>query len=254
LDTFETERVVQPDALPIENRAERPGTKLLRDAAKLSLDIFLLLLLLFLARFLTQRYLEADELQRLTQQLGFMAPVLFILVCTLVVPLFIPPLVFIGLGVLSFGSAVGAFYGLIGVTAGSCLAFVLGRYCVHKLPARFRGGRLKKWLGRADRLICRNASLTIIGLRLVFHSNAILNYMLASTSVKMRDYLLGTLLGLMPKTFILAFIFDIVNTPVSFGELLQHPHLRLLLIFPLLRGVGILLLGGMARWYAKAYN
>jgi uncharacterized membrane protein YdjX (TVP38/TMEM64 family) len=242
------------DAMPSAKHTKRSVAKLLHDAGKLAFDLLLIVLFLMLARFFTQRYLDPDDLQRLTQQLGLVAPLVFILVCTLLVPLFIPPLVSIGLGALSFGSIVGACYGVIGITAGSCLSFLLGRYYIHRISARFRKGRLQKWLGRADRLISYNASLTIIGLRLVFYSNAILNYVLGSTSVRMKDYLLGTLLGLMPKTFILALVFDVVNTPLSFGELLEHPHLRLLLIFPLLRAVGILLLGGMTRWYAKNYR
>ncbi len=222
--------------------------------ARSVLPILLVILLLVMARLVFLRYLDQSALQRFVHFWGIIAPLAFILITVVVVLLFAPPLLPIGLGALSFGSASGAGYSLIGITAGACLAFLIGRYCISTIPLRLKAGKLKRRLERVDALIARHAFLTIIGLRLALYSNAPLNYLVGSTSVTMRDYVFGTLLGLIPQTFLLSYAFNIVVTSVSFEHLLKSPHLFLLLAPHLIRVLGVLILGAVGRQCRRERN
>jgi uncharacterized membrane protein YdjX (TVP38/TMEM64 family) len=219
--------------------------------ARSVLRILLIILLLVAVRLVLDRYLDQSDLRRFVQLWGVIAPIGFILLSAIVVLLFIPPVVSLGLGALSFGSALGAFYSLIGLTVGACLAFLVGRYCTIAIPLGLKARRPKARLERVYALMTRNALLTIIGLRLALYCYPPLNYLVGSTSVTMRDYLFGTLFGLIPQTFALSYVLNIVVTSASFAELLENSQPSLLLAPCLIRVLGLVVLITMARRYRR---
>ncbi len=182
-----------------------------------------------------------EQIRGFLRGLGIIAPMAFISLCALTTPLFLPPPLFIGLGSISFGQTTGAFYSVLGMTGGACLAFLLGRYLVTTLPERFRRGRFKKldeWIGRGNQLAC------MFSLRLIFFINPMVNYVSSATRITLRNYALGTFLGLIPRTFMIAYFFEVFMKHYSVRDVLTDP---LVLAFPMLPLVGGFLLMALTR-------
>jgi len=175
-----------------------------------------------------------EQIRGFLHGLGIIAPMAFISLCALTVPLFLPPPLFIGLGAISFGQTTGAFYSVLGMTAGACLAFLLGRYLITDLPERFRKGRFKKldeWMGRGNQLAC------MFSLRLIFFINPMVNYVSSATGITLRDYTLGTFFGLIPRTFMIAYFFEVFTRHFSVRDVLTDPLVLAFLMLPIAGGL-----------------
>ncbi|MET3769070.1 putative membrane protein YdjX (TVP38/TMEM64 family) [Marisediminicola sp. UYEF4] len=100
-----------------------------------------------------------------------------------------------------WGFAFGALLVYLGALLGAALAFAIGRGLGREAVERFTGARVE----RIDALLRRRGLVSIIGVRLipVLPFTAI-NYAAGLTSVRRRDYALGTVLGIIPGT--LAFV------------------------------------------------
>lgn len=107
------------------------------------------------------------------------------------------------------GATLGVFWGsvvsLIGNTIGAIAAFLIGRYF---LKDYVQNNLYKKYpLARKyESRFFKNGLVTVILLRLIplFPFNA-LNYLLGVTQVRTKDYILGTILGIIPGT--IAFVY-----------------------------------------------
>lgn len=105
-----------------------------------------------------------------------------------------------------FGVAWGTVYNVLASNLGASLAFLTARY----LGRDFIRGVLKSGkLAEFDKNIERSGFKTIFRLRLIpvvpFNG---LNFGAGLSSVKYRDYLLGSLLGMLPATFIYTYFAD----------------------------------------------
>jgi uncharacterized membrane protein YdjX (TVP38/TMEM64 family) len=201
-----------------------------------------------------QRYLDVDALRSSIATWGMLAPPLFIGLLALRSMLFLPVLplaLVIGFASLMFGPLYGACYFWLGTTAGSCVAFLVAKHCVGNLADRLkRAGRLQK----LDQLVGTNGFLAILGLRLVLFSNIWINYGSGLTSMTLKDFALGTLLGLTPRTFTLAYIFEGVQEPDMFAAMLSYPSLAVLSLLLGSKIIGVVLLASIARqgrWRAQ---
>ena len=200
-----------------------------------------------------QRYLDIDALRTSIATWGVLAPPMFILLLALRNLLFLPVLplgVIIGFASLIFGTLYGALYFWLGTTAGSCVAFLVARYWVGDLALRFERGRLQK----LDQMVSGHGFRAILGLRLVLFGNIWINYGGGLTSMSLRDFALGTLLGLTPRTFTLAYLFEGVQEPDLFAAMLSYPSLTVLSLLLGSMLVGVVLLASIARqerWRAQ---
>jgi uncharacterized membrane protein YdjX (TVP38/TMEM64 family) len=140
------------------------------------------------------------KLDILVQGAGPLGPALFILVYTLGV-LFLPATPFTIAGAVIFGKFHGMFYNLAGDLAGASLAFFLGRYFLHGMARNFLETRLP-WL---DRKVAEEGFSVIFYLRIFWFPFIVLNYAAGATRIRFRDYLLGTVLGLLPPVFIFTY-------------------------------------------------
>jgi uncharacterized membrane protein YdjX (TVP38/TMEM64 family) len=195
---------------------------------------------------IVQRYLDVNALRSSIATWGMLAPPMFILLLALRNMLFLPVLplgAVIGFASLIFGPLLGAFYFWLGTTAGSCAAFLIARHCVGKLAVRFKRGRLQK----LDQMVSTNGFLAILGLRLVLFSNIWINYGGGLTSMTLRDFALGTLIGLTPMTLTLAYLFEGVQEPDLLAAMLSYPSLAVLSLLLGSKIVGVVLLASIAR-------
>ena len=118
----------------------------------------------------------------------------------------IPGMVFLAAAVLALGQFYGGIATYIAAVI-SCLAIfvvirAIGGDALREIDNKFA----VKILAQLD----AQPVISVILLRTLFQTAPALNYALAMSGVKFRDYLLGTLLGLPVPVFLLCWFFEIV--------------------------------------------
>ena len=146
-------------------------------------------------------YLTTHQLGNFLDAAGFWAPLVFIVIYTAGVCLFLPGTLLTGLGAAIFGPYWGFVYVWIGAMMGASLAFVIGRTLGRDFAASLVGNRLKKY----DDAIERNGFATVLYLRLIYFPFTPMNFGMGLTRVRFRDYFFGTGLGILVGTFIFTF-------------------------------------------------
>lgn len=183
-----------------------PESALTKNRSKAIVKALLLLVFIVAAIILLRytplkNYLTADALGRFLATAGFWAPLVFILIYTAGVCLFLPGTLLTGLGAAIFGSYRGFIFVWLGAMAGASLAFLIGRTLGREFAASLVGDRLKKY----DDAIERNGFATVLYLRLVYFPFTPMNFGMGLTKVHFWDYFWGTGLGIVVGTFILTF-------------------------------------------------
>ncbi|MGD9331040.1 MAG: TVP38/TMEM64 family protein [Desulfobacterales bacterium] len=161
-----------------------------------------------------KNYLTAEALQQFLSTVGIWAPVVFIVVYTAGVCLFVPGTLLTGLGAAIFGAYWGFVYVWIGAMLGASLAFLIGRTLGREFAASLIGDKLKKY----DDAIQRNGFATVLYLRLVYFPFTPMNFGMGLTSVSFRDYVFGTGLGILVGTFIFTFFIGTLKDVWASGD------------------------------------
>lgn len=162
---------------------------------------------------------QGERLKASVLGFGPLAPVIYIGFYALASLLFIPgsPITLAG-GAL-FGPWYGTLYTLIGATIGALLAFLFSRMVGHRFLS-YGTGKVSQKLQAYDEKIAANGFLAVLFLRFVplFPFNG-LNFALGFTKVSLRDYFLGTLLGIIPGTFAYVYFGDSLSmfSPIKIG-------------------------------------
>ena len=152
-------------------------------------------------------YLTAEALGRFLDSAGFWAPLVFIIVYTVGICLFVPGTLLTGLGAAIFGAYWGFVYVWFGAMLGSSAAFFIGRTLGREFAASLIGDKLKKY----DEAIERNGFATVLYLRLVYFPFTPMNFGMGLTSVRFWDYFSGTGLGIIVGTFIFTFFIGTIK-------------------------------------------
>ncbi|HHH27525.1 MAG TPA: TVP38/TMEM64 family protein [Polyangiaceae bacterium] len=116
----------------------------------------------------------------------------------------IPGFVFVGAASVAYGAALGSGAAYLGALASVCTSFVVVRTIGGQPLGDVQRPIVKRMLARLDDRPLR----TITGLRLVFWMAPALNYALAMSRVKFRDYLAGSALGLLLPIPLVVIFFD----------------------------------------------
>jgi uncharacterized membrane protein YdjX (TVP38/TMEM64 family) len=146
-------------------------------------------------------YLTTEALGSFLNASGFMAPLLFIIIYTVSICLFVPAILLTVTGAAIFGPYLGFIYVWVGAMAGGGAAFLIGRNLGRDFAASVIGNRLEKY----DAAIERNGFATVLYLRLIYFPFTALSFGMGLTRVRFRDYLLGTGLGIIVGTFLFTF-------------------------------------------------
>lgn len=165
-------------------------------------------------------FLTAHALGRLLDSAGLWAPVVYMVIYSVGVCLFVPGTLLTGLGAAIFGPYWGFLWVWIGAMIGSAAAFVIGRTLGREFAASLIGDKLKKY----DEAIERNGFATVLYLRLVYFPFTPMNFGMGLTRVKFGDYLLGTGLGIIVGTFIFTFFIGTLKdvwASGNWGELIS---------------------------------
>ena len=136
--------------------------------------------------------------------------------------LVIPVLVLIAVTVLAFGPWWGFLYALIGMTLSAVLTFVIGRLLGRKLIDHLSGSRVY----RVSRAFAARGILAVVMLRLLpVAPFSIVNAVAGASHIRVKDFLVGTVIGEMPGLLGFALFIDQVTEtfrnpgPGSFGLL-----------------------------------
>lgn len=146
-------------------------------------------------------YLTPEGLGRFLDTAGVWASLIFIVIYTLGICLFVPGTLLTGLGAAIFGAYWGFVYVWLGAMLGASAAFWIGRSLGREFAASLIGDRLKKY----DEAIERNGFATVLYLRLVYFPFTPMNFGMGLTKVRFWDYFFGTALGIIVGTLIFTF-------------------------------------------------
>ena len=159
-------------------------------------------------------YLTAEALGSFLENVGFWAPVVYIITYAVGVCLFLPGTLLTGLGAAIFGAYWGFVYVWIAAMLGASGAFLIGRTLAREYASTLIGDKLKKY----DDAIERNGFATVLYLRLVYFPFTPLNFGMGITKVRFKDYILGTGLGIIVGTFIFTFFIGTLKEVWSSGN------------------------------------
>lgn len=181
-----------------------------------------------------------DEIRAWIDGAGFLGAAGFVVGYALVTLTPVPKNVVSIAAGFAWGLAPGVALVMFGALLGATRAFVLGRALGRDAIERFTGARVQA----VDELLQRRGLLSIIGVRLipVLPFTAI-NYAAGLTGVRVRDYALGTVIGIIPGT--IAYV--VVG---AFGAELNGGF------FVALGVLGVLTIGGIlaAYWWRRNRN
>ncbi|MFZ5485050.1 MAG: TVP38/TMEM64 family protein [Pseudomonadota bacterium] len=151
----------------------------------------------------------------------------------------VPLTVMAVLSMLAFGALHGTLYLMTGASLGGALSFLLGKQLGRGVIEHLAGVRWQ----RLDQRLSGNGLLAVIAVRMVpVAPFALVNMALGVSSIRLRDFVLGSLIGMLPGTVLIAVSIDQL---VAFS---LNPGLKQALLT--LLGVATLLLAG---WLARRW-
>ena len=170
---------------------------------------------IFLVRFTpVKAYLTEETLRGFLDAAGFREALVFIVIYTVGICLFVPGTLLTGLGGAIFGTYWGFVVVWIGAMLGASAAFLIGRTLGREFAASLIGDKLKKY----DEAIERNGFATVLYLRLVYFPFTPMNFGMGLTSVRFWDYVAGTGLGIIVGTFIFVFFIGTLTKVWASGD------------------------------------
>jgi uncharacterized membrane protein YdjX (TVP38/TMEM64 family) len=148
--------------------------------------------------------------------------------------LMVPVTVLIVAAGLAFGAAWGFSYALLGAELSALAAYGvghrLGRDPIRRLSAR--------WVARASRFLGRQGLLAVVTLRIVpVAPFTVVNLVAGASHIRLRDFAIGTLFGMVPGTLALTVLSDQVVAAVRSPDLAG-----------VLAALAVLVLAGLGAW------
>jgi uncharacterized membrane protein YdjX (TVP38/TMEM64 family) len=174
-----------------------------------------LLISILVALFLVGRYtgvaenVDAESIRELIRSAGVWGWALYIATFAGGEFIHIPGMVFVLAGILIYGQVVGFGLAWMASVVSVCFSFVVVRRLGGTPLANVEKPWVKRILGRLNAQPIR----TVVVLRLVLWLAPPLNYALALTNVRFRDYLIGSALGLIAPVAGVAILFDWLFNP-----------------------------------------
>lgn len=150
--------------------------------------------------------------QEWVADLGWLGPLVFLVLHALAVLAFLPMSVLAAAAGVLFGPVVGIPLVWLGTMAGALGAFGLGRGLSRQAVAELAGPRL----GRVNALLDRRGTTAILLLRLLPAGPfALLNYVVAVTGLGLRQFLVGTGIGIAPGVAVYTTLGGAADDPAS---------------------------------------
>jgi uncharacterized membrane protein YdjX (TVP38/TMEM64 family) len=148
-------------------------------------------------------------------QLGAIAPLVFIVAYIVITVAFLPASVFtLGAGFV-FGVVKGSILVFVGAMLGATVAFLIGRFMARDWVAKQIAGN--RFFSALDSAIADEGRKLIFLIRLspAFPFN-LLNYALGLTQISLKDYALGTT-GILPGTIMYVYLGSLISDIATLG-------------------------------------
>lgn len=149
-------------------------------------------------------HLSRDNLRALMESLGVWGVLLFVVLFAVGEFMHVPGIVFVLAALLAYGRVAGAIAAYAGALVSVSFAFVVVRRVGGQALAEVR----RAWIARVLAMLDRRPILTVAVLRIVFFLAPALNYGLAMTRIRFRDFFVGSALGLLPPVITIAIAFE----------------------------------------------
>lgn len=182
-----------------------------RRVNRLKLAVFSAVLAAALALFFASRRgsLDADAIEELLTDTGFLGPGVFLAAMVSLQPLGVPAVAFIVASSLLWSAPAAIGLSLAGNAAGSIISFSFARW----LGRDWVSARIPERLRRHNERIGRGGIVEVIALRLITGPLPVADWFLGVSAIRIRPFLVGTVIGMLP------WIVVIVLVGGSIGEL-----------------------------------
>lgn len=199
----------------MEATEQQPAGRRKKAVAKVLILAAFIICAVYVVRFTpVKSYLAPGALGHFLDAAGFWAPLVFIIVYTAGVCLFVPGTLLTGLGAAIFGAYWGFVYVWLGAMLGASAAFMIGRTLGREFAASLIGDKFRKY----DAAIERNGFATVLYLRLIYFPFTPMNFGMGLTGVRFWDYFFGTGLGIIVGTFIFTFFIGTLKDVWTSGD------------------------------------
>lgn len=159
--------------------------------------------------------------------------------------LVVPITLLIAVTVMVFGPVKGAVYSLIGALLSAAMVFGIGHLLGRGKVRRLAGSHIN----RLSQRLARQGILTIVVLRLLpIAPYTIVNLVFGTSHIRLRDFMLGTALGMTPGIIAIAFFVDSVQSA------LIEPKPMSFVILAGAIGAIVLATFGLRRWLSQREN
>ncbi len=205
-------------------------------AGRRRIIIFALIICLLLATggvliakgYLTIEWLN-DQLDTLEETLNRpYGPVLYVLGTIVFIGLQIPGVVPVILAPLVYGLAESFFLTMIGVNIGMIATFLAARYFLRDYFApKLEKGRLNRFTRHLE----TNGILTVSFLRIALWMFPPMNWAIGATNIRIRDYVIGNIIGLAPIIFAIQLVTYRLKSIDSVVDLLRPESIGVILGF-----------------------
>ena len=230
--------ITESDTVTLSTSSEKQGSSIGKLLLKAGVLLGFLLAALCLIYFtpLREWLMRAPEISDYLKTLGWAAPVVFVAAVALLTALGVPRLLLCPIAGMSFLFYWGLLWGQIGTLIGFYATFLFVRW----------GGRdvvSHKWpkLERLAHRFTRKGFLSVFLIRQMPVGGFYLNILLGLTPVRHRDFLIGTLLGILPEA-IPATLIGASAKQVSISRILEY----------IVAAVIIFVIAGLVlRWYLR---
>jgi uncharacterized membrane protein YdjX (TVP38/TMEM64 family) len=141
-----------------------------------------------------------EEVSIYMQGLGIFGAILYMFIYTVRPLILFPATVLTLFGGFTFGSFWGTIYGVIGAGIGAILAFMIARkFGRDSMEKILKGKKLQK----IDEKALEHGFITILYMRILPFPFDGVNYGAGLSGIKLRDFALGTYIGIIPAAYIL---------------------------------------------------
>ncbi len=147
---------------------------------------------------LTDLLSDEDRLQSLVDGAGWLGPLLFVALFTVLVPVGVPGLVFVLPAAVVFPAPMAIAVSLAGGYTSSAIGMFFARTAGRETIAAKLPPRFARW----DAALGRRGLPAVIGLRVVTYLAAPADWLLGLSSIPTRHLVVGTAVGLVPPTLL----------------------------------------------------
>ena len=153
----------------------------------------------------TLRQCTPENVKVFVDSYGVFSPIIYIILFTFVPLTFFPDSILAIAGGMCFGMVSGFIYTMIGALFGGILSFFLAKTLGHKVFNKF----IKKDLSNLENAIKNKGFALVFVLRLIpLFPFDVISYAAGFSGVKFKDFVLATILGIIPGIFVFVNIGD----------------------------------------------